>query len=248
MQRGSSFKDFTEEQLNNTYPLLLRKSGYTIGFIGKYGVGNKLPVDKYDYWKGFGGQGTFSQQDEKGNPIHLTQKIGKQTNEFLELQKSSKKPFCLSVSFKAPHVEGDPGYFLPDSAYDTLYSDIAVDVPITSTSEYFDHFPSNFTTNNVARNRWESRFTTPEMQQESIKKYYQLIHGVDVVVGDIIEKLKETGQDKNTVIIFTSNNGFYLGEYGFAGKWYGSEPSIRVPLIIYGPRKLSNGKTIEKKY
>ncbi len=240
-------KNFSEGQLNNTYPLLLRASGYTTGFIGKYGVGHRLPADKYDYWEGFGGQGTFNQKDSLGNPIHLTKKIGRQTNEFLELQKNSEKPFCLSVSFKAPHVEGDPGYFLPDSAYDTLYNDVVVDVPKTSSSEYFDHFPSNFTKNNVARNRWGSRFASPKMQQESIKKYYQLIQGVDVVVGDIIEKLKKTGQDKNTVIIFTSDNGFYLGEYGFAGKWYGSDPSIRVPMIIYDPRSPSKGKTIDKK-
>ncbi len=240
-------KNFTEEQLNNTYPILLRNSGYTTAFIGKYGVGNQLPIDQYDYWQGFSGQGSFNQQDENGNPIHLTQKIGQQANEFLEMQKDADKPFCLSISFKAPHVEGDPGYFLPDAASDTLYSDITASIPVTSIPEYFDHFPSSFTTNNVARNRWKTRFATPEMQQESIKKYYQLIHGVDVVVGRILEKLKETGQDNNTVIIFSSDNGFYLGEYGLAGKWYGSEPSIRIPMIIYDPRESSKGKTINKK-
>ncbi len=240
-------KNFTEEQLNNTYPLLLRNAGYTTGFIGKYGVGHQLPADKFDYWKGFGGQGTFRQKDNQGNPIHLTEKIGQQANEFLEIQKEKNRPFCLSVSFKAPHVEGDPGYFLPDSAYDSLYKDSKAIVPETSSLKYFDHFPSNFTANNVARNRWQTRFATSEMQQKSVKNYYRLIHGVDVVVGNIVKKLKETGQDKNTVIIFTSDNGFYLGEYGFAGKWYGSDPSIRVPMIIYDPRNSSNGKMIDKK-
>ncbi|MBQ0733569.1 sulfatase [Aquimarina celericrescens] len=239
-------KDFSEKQLNNTYPLLLRKSGYRTGFIGKYGVGHQLPKAKFDYWKGFPGQGTFTQKDSAGNAIYLTQKIGQQASEFLELQKSSDKPFCLSVSFKAPHVEGDPGYFLPNKIFDSLYRNTNVKVPKTSNSAYFDHFPKEFTENNVARNRWKDRFATPVMQQESIKKYYRLIHGVDVVVGDIVEKLKDTGQDKNTVIIFTSDNGFYLGEYGFAGKWYGSNPSIRIPMIIYDPRKKHKGIVIEK--
>ncbi|WP_324178767.1 sulfatase family protein [Aquimarina gracilis] len=240
-------KNFTEEQLNNTYPLLLKKSGYTIGFIGKYGVGNQLPEDKFDYWKGFSGQGTFDQKDDQGNPIHLTEKIGGQALEFLNSQREASKPFCLSISFKAPHVEGDPGYFLPNKAYDSLYTDTKIKVPETSKPTFFDHFPERFTKNNVARNRWESRFATPEMQQASIKKYYQLIFGVDKVVGEIVENLKKTGQDKNTVILFTSDNGFYLGEYGFAGKWYGSDPSIRVPMIIYDPRKQSEGKRVDKK-
>ncbi len=240
-------KNFTKEQLDNTYPLLLKKSGYTIGFIGKYGVGNQLPIDKFDYWKGFDGQGTFNQKDDQGNPIHLTKKIGRQVLEFLKSQKETSKPFCLSVSFKAPHVEGDPGYFLPNKAYDSLFIDTKVTIPETAFPDFYDHFPERFTKNNVARNRWQTRFSTPEMQQESIKKYYQLIHGVDVVVGKIVEKLKKTRQDKNTVIIFTSDNGFFLGEYGFAGKWYGGDPSIRVPMIIYDPRSPSKGKTIDKK-
>jgi arylsulfatase A-like enzyme len=74
------------------------------------------------------------------------------------------------------------------------------------------------------------------MYQESVKKYYRLIHGIDVAVGAITETLRTTGQLKNTVIIFTSDNGFYLGEYGFAGKWYGSDASIRVPLLVYDGR------------
>ncbi|MBP2830653.1 sulfatase [Aquimarina sp. U1-2] len=240
-------KNFTSTQLQNTYPLLLRKAGYITGFIGKYGVGNQLPVAEYDYWKGFGGQGSFNQKDENGDPIHLTQKIGQQAFEFLEQQKNTEKPFCLSISFKAPHVEGDPGYFLPDSAYNNLYKGDTLLIPSTSAEAYLNHFPASFTTNNVARKRWQTRFATPEMQQISIKKYYQLIHGVDVIVGKLVEQLKATGKDQNTVIIYTSDNGFYLGEYGFAGKWYGSDPSIRVPMIIYDPRNPTIGKTIDKK-
>lgn len=229
-------RNFSREQLENTYPLLLRQAGYTTGFIGKYGVGNQLPIEDFDYWKGFPGQGTFNETDEDDNPIHLTRKIGYQAAEFIQRQAGNDKPFCLSISFKAPHVEGDPGYFNPDAAYKDLYAEQEVTIPATSSEAYFQHFPDTFTNNNVARNRWGDRFSTSEMQQESIKKYYRLIHGIDVTVGRILAELRASGQDKNTVIVFTSDNGFYLGEYGFAGKWYGSEPSIRVPMFIFDPR------------
>ncbi len=60
-------------------------------------------------------------------------------------------------------------------------------------------------------------------------------------------KLKALGKDENTVIVFTSDNGFYFGEYGFAGKWYGSDPSIRVPMIIFDPRKgAPRGKVVDQ--
>ncbi|PQV48847.1 arylsulfatase A-like enzyme [Jejuia pallidilutea] len=233
-------KNFSEEQLANTYPILLKESGYTIGFIGKYGVGHEVPEDKFDFWEGFNGQGSYKQFDGNGNPIHLTEKMGNQALEFLDKQLNKDAPFCLSVSFKAPHVEGDPGYFLPDEQFNHLYKDDDIPVPTTSSKEFFSHFPERFTKNNVARNRWESRFKTPKIQQENIKKYYRLISGVDKVVGRIMDALRESGQDENTVIIFTSDNGFYLGEYGFAGKWYGSDPSIRVPLVITDLRNKLN--------
>ena len=98
----------------------------------------------------------------------------------------------------------------------------------------------------MARKRWQDRFSTPGKFQENVKKYYQLIHGVDVVVGRILDQLNTLGLADNTIIVFTSDNGFYLGEYGFAGKWYGSDPSIRVPMIIVDPRPgAPKGKVIE---
>ena len=229
-------KSFTSEQLAQTYPLILRGNGYKTGFIGKYGVGGPLPSDKYDYWEGFGGQGTFNQTDSAGNYIHLTEKIGNQIEDFIEIYKNDSNQFCLSVSFKAPHVEGDPGYFNPDPKYADLYSEDKVEKPIAAADEYFNHFPEEFIKNNVARNRWSSRFANSVMFQENAKKYYQSVFGIDVVVGRLLKKLEDAGLSENTVIIYTSDNGFYLGEYGFAGKWYGSEPSIKVPMILYDPR------------
>ncbi len=113
---------FSEEVLAQTYPMLLSQAGYRTGFIGKYGVGPKkdLPIDKYDYWKGFPGQGRYENKDEDGNYKHLTQIMGEQAIEFLN-GCSQDRPFCLSVSFKAPHVQdSDPRQFLYDRAYENL--------------------------------------------------------------------------------------------------------------------------------
>lgn len=54
------------------------------------------------------------------------------------------------------------------------------------------------------------------------------------------------GLDKNTLIIFTSDNGYYLGEHGLEGKWYGHEESIRLPLVIYDPRLEKPVKKIDE--
>ena len=240
---------FTPQVLARTYPMLLRASGYRIGFIGKYGVGPQkdLPIDKYDYWKGFPGQGKYEHTDENGNYKHLTPIMGEQAIEFL--QGSSKdRPFCLSVSFKAPHVQdGDPRQFVYDRADAGLYKDAVIPPQKTTDPKYFDALPE-FLRDSEARRRWEIGFPTPEKFQESVKGYYRLITGVDVVIGKIRTELKRLGFDDNTVIIFTGDNGFYLGEYGLAGKWFPHELSIRVPLIVYDPAvpKSRRGLTLDQ--
>ncbi|MEO1054505.1 MAG: sulfatase [Bacteroidota bacterium] len=246
-------ESLTPEQYENTYPAVLKRAGYTTAFIGKFGVGNiqKETIDKYfDFWGGFNGQGSYN-STEDGQPIHLTAKMGNQALAFLTAQKDAQQPFLLSMSFKAPHVQDGGAGFIPDKAYEALYQSDVVEKPVAAQEEYFDYFPAEFIANengakNVARKRWYNRFETDEDYQQNIKKYYQLVYGVDVVIGKIMEKLEEIGQSRNTVIVFTSDNGFYLGEYGFAGKWYGSDASIRVPMIIFDPRNgAPRGKIVD---
>ena len=228
---------FTPEALTQTYPMLLSQAGYRIGFIGKYGVGAKkdLPIDKYDYWKGFPGQGRYEHKDENGNYKHLTRIMGEQAIEFLQ-GCSEDRPFCLSVSFKAPHVQdSDPRQFIYDRAYSDLYKDIAIPTPETAHPRYFEALPE-FLRTSEARRRWQIRFPNPDKFQESVWSYYRLITGVDVVIGKIRDRLKQLNLDDNTVIMLIGDNGFYLGEYGLAGKWFPHELSIRVPLLVYDPR------------
>ena len=229
---------FTASAYQNTYPMQLKKAGYQIGFIGKYGVGqeNDFPKEQYDYWACFPGQGQYWHKDSLGNDLHLTQIMGNQTLEFLK-NSPDNQPFCLSVSFKAPHVQdSNPNQFLFDSNYIDLYQDKTFPVPETGDSSYWNSFPEFFKNNNEARIRWHLRFDTPEKYQKSLRGYYRLIYGVDVQIGKIRKFLKETGKDKNTIIMLMGDNGFYLAEHGMAGKWYIHEESVRVPFIIYDPR------------
>ncbi|MFC1606954.1 sulfatase [Candidatus Latescibacterota bacterium] len=231
--------NFSEKALAETYPILLRNAGYRTGFVGKYGIANTeetMPKDRFDVWYGFPGQSQYEQKDADGNPRHLTSILGDQSLDFLQ-GCSADQPFSLSVSFKAPHVQDeDLRQFIPDPAYMDLYKDDTIPVPETADQRYFDAFPEFLKTNSEARDRWKIRYATPEMYQRSVKNYYRLISGVDKVIGDIRNELDRLGFADNTVIILMGDNGFYLGEHGFAGKWYGHEESIRVPLIICDPR------------
>ncbi|QMW06561.1 sulfatase family protein [Spirosoma foliorum] len=234
---------FTPEALAKTYPLLLKKAGYTIGFIGKYGVGEGKdhPSQFYDYWScGKEGQPPYEFINASGQLVHHTDSVQHDIQKFLETYGSKSPsrpgPFCLSVSFKAPHeLDGNPPTYPVQARYKNLYSDVTIPEPVTASPIYWERFPAFFKTDqNIARDRWKPLFSTSERRQETVRNYYRLITGVDEVVGKLVAQLKSLNLDKNTVIVFMGDNGFYLGEHGLEGKWYGHEESIRVPLLVYG--------------
>lgn len=241
--------DIKGDDLQNTYPLLLKNSGYRIGFIGKYGVGNYLPKEHFDYWKGFGGQGTYYHKDNEGRDIHLTAQISGQIDEFLETGDKSK-PFCLSVSFKSPHTESEQDPFPYDGRYEEFYKNNVFPKPESFGEFYYMKFPEAFRREGKWENeghvRFRNRFETDDKFQTSVKGYFSLIAGIDNTIAKLRKKLGELGLAGNTIIIFTSDNGYYLGEHGLEGKWYGHEESIRLPLVIYDPRLKEHAHTTEK--
>lgn len=232
---------FSAEAFLHTYPMLLKSAGYQIGFIGKFGVGEPKdqPSGSFDFWSCTDkSQPDYEMKDKDGNYLHHTDKVNMDTQAFLKTA-NADKPFCLSVSFKAPHVQDeDPRQFIPQPRFMSLYKTDSIPETEKMNPKYWNAFPDFFRTEkNFGRIRWHARFENNKMYQESVRNYYRLISGVDEVVGKLMASLKEKGLDDNTVIIFMGDNGFYLGEYGLADKWYGHEESIRVPLIIYDPRK-----------
>ncbi len=229
--------------LRETYPYLLKKSGYHTGFIGKLGVNlekgwkdslfDYSRVTAYPYWK-----------ERNGERIHLTDLHGELATSFLDSCKADQ-PFCLSLSFWAPHAvdESKEQYFWPEWC-DTLYKDVKIPLPVTSTDEVFNSHP-DFVRNSFSRVRWYWRYDTPEKFQEMVKGYYKMISGVDAVIGRIRKKLEDLGVADNTIIIFMGDNGYFLSDRQLAGKWLMYEQSLRVPLIVYDPRLKSvlRGKT-----
>ncbi len=225
---------FTEEQYSRIYPVVLRRAGYRTGFVGKWGVGNEMPTDRFDYFAGFPGQGHYFPK-RPDTDLHLTELMGDQSEEFLR-GSGPEQPFCLSVSFKAPHVQDqDPRQFLHSPETKELYADVEIPVPRTADARYIQMLPVEVQ-RSEARRRWAVRFGTPELYQESVKSYYRLISEVDTVVGRIREQLRRMQADDNTVIVYAGDNGFYLGEHGLAGKWFMHEESIRTPLVVHDPR------------
>ncbi len=221
----------------NSYPYLLKKDGYRTGFVGKFGVKvsegmedslfNRMDKTFWPYLK-----------ETEGKEVHLADTNGDLAIDFI--RSSKDQPFCLSLSFWSPHADdgAEEQYFWADYT-DHLYRDVEIPVPETADPSFYDGAPE-FLKNRMTRERWHWRFDTPEKYQKMVKGYYRMISTVDSVLSRIRVSLEEEGIADNTVIIFMGDNGYFLGERGYAGKWMLYEPSIRVPLIIYDPRQPEN--------
>lgn len=211
-----------------------------------------LPVDEFDEWYGFECQGKYRPDKETGlfngmenkwGAEHLTDFNTCQAKEFLEHAKETGQPFMLSVSYKAPHRPFDP-----QEKWAEYYKDIEIKRMSNDAPEYFEKLPEVVRTHSRnASEYWGLKNYKPsvgnkkpwckdEYFQEAFKGYYALISGVDESVGLIRDKLKELELDDNTILIFTSDNGFFCGSKQIGGKELLYEESIRAPMIVYDPR------------
>ena len=237
-----SASEVRKEYMDNSYPAILKENGYQTAFFGKYGVKNKEIQNQFDVYETYDRNEKF--KDKRGyyyktirnDTVHLTRYTGQKAIDFIE-QRKSDKPFCLSLSFSAPHAH-DPAkdqYFWQKKS-DLLLKNIEIPAPKKGDQKYFDKLPKSVS-EGFNRTRWYWRYDTPKKYQHSVKGYYRMISGIDREIKKIRAKLKEKKINKNTIIILMGDNGYFLGERQLAGKWLMYDNSIRVPLIIYDPRQ-----------
>lgn len=215
------------EILSKTYPAVAKRAGYRTGCFGKWGIGGQEPKEVFDVWDAWGGQGEYFHM-LNGKKVHNSEFLALKAEEFLRSCKSDQ-PFCLLVYYKSPH---EP--FLPDPRDADLFRDVAITPPKTYTDAYFQSLP-DFIRNSEGRTRLNKRHPTPEKYQEFVKQYLGCVAGVDRSVGRILQTLDDLKLTDDTIVVYTSDNGFMLGDHGLSGKWLMYEESIRVPLLIRGP-------------
>mgnify|MGYP003931704447 CR=1 FL=1 len=223
-----------KEYCDLSYPVLLRKAGYRTGFVGKFGV--EVPEGVEDEWFEYYWPSAYPYfKDLDGKKKHLTDINMDRALDFIR-ETNPEQAFCLSLSTWAPHAHDSEKqqYFWP-SACDDLYRDVMIPPPVLGEPSFFESLPE-FVKKSMNRDRWFWRFDTPEKYQEMVKGYYRMVSGVDMALGRLLNELKLMDRHRDTIIILMGDNGYFLGERGFAGKWTMHDLSIRVPLVIYDPR------------
>lgn len=240
------------ENWQQSYPVLLREAGYRTGFGGKFGfavvddVGQggtdgsyrNLPVEDFDDW--FGGIGQTSYQTAKNKYLadyadrypHSSRAYGAAGQDFIRESVEAEKPFCLSIFFKAPHRPTTP-----DPLFDEVYQGTVFRKLPNYGRAAGEHLAPQGRMGRQYPRFVEWGYDQEDSYQQALRIYNQLIFGVDVAIGMILEELERQGVADHTVILFSSDNGYFNGSHGLGSKVLPYEEGARVPLMIMDPRQ-----------
>ena len=243
------------ELVTSSYPYLLRKSGYNTGFVGKFGVKleqqDSLLPEMFDFYRLSPINSPYYDSLPDGTRVHSMEVKGRQAIEYLN-GLNGEQPFCLSISFNAVHAAdankrpGREGHYPYPAFADELYQDIEMPLPRLNDPAIYEQHPE-FLKQSLNRERFFWRWDTEEKYDTNLRAYYRMLSGYDQIMADVLKVLEEKDFADNTVVIYTADNGYYMGNRGFAGKWTHYEESLRVPMIVFDPRmdKANRGQLVD---
>lgn len=216
----------------------------------------------FDFWWGHDGWTKFHPKDHDSpstRPYHVAKEnlitpiMGEAMTKFLN-QVPDDRPFCLSVSFNVPHgsqttsMDDDKGWskmtrpanenqkLKGHPVYDTLYRDIEIEIPKDTATDPYRFIPKSIQDQDKGRRTqtYAYNYTKPTCREHHIR-YYQTITGLDHVIGNLINDLKQRGLSENTIIIYGSDHGLLMGEYGMGGKALLYDLASKIPCFIHDP-------------
>jgi arylsulfatase A-like enzyme len=208
---------------------VFRKAGYDTGYAGKWHCPKTYPTD---------GIAGYEVLNKTTRPGKLAQVLDEATmNAAIEfIRRKREKPFLAVVSFLNPHDICLPArkYFKDESDRHTL-DDVwkryepqtgAELPPLPANFEYTRETPRGFS-QNTRQEDWNEN-----LWRKYIYAYYRMVEDVDRQVGLVLEALRQSGQEENTVIVFTSDHGEGLGSHRWTGKKMYYEEAAAVPMIV----------------
>jgi N-acetylglucosamine-6-sulfatase len=225
-----------------TFPLLLHGAGYETALIGKWHLANEaVPAPGIDRWVSFKEQGIYvdpelyidgHSEKMKG---YLTDILTDYAVDFI--QKPHTKPFMLYLAHKAPHAP-----WIPPERYKNRF----YDAPIIPPPGAFDTWEGKPVLKRAGIKLEPKSDTDIEITHFNVRDYLSCVLAIDDGVKRIFDVLEATGQLDKTIIVFTSDNGYFWGEHDLGGKHGPYEEAIRVPLLVRYPKLIQTGSVIDQ--
>ena len=238
------------------YPKVLREHGYQTAVVGKWHLGHGGIHDPtgFDYWNVLPGQGLYHDPEmiEMGEQSkrsgYATDLITDYSLDWLR-GRDRDRPFCLMVHHKAPHRPWEP-----DDRHASMYEDEDILEPETFDDDYSNRARAAA----AARMRVERDLNAEDLKvpvpehlapaeekswkyQRYIKDYLRCVASIDDNVGRLLDYIDAEDIREDTIVIYTSDQGFFLGDHGWYDKRFMYEESLRMPFLIRYPGEVGPG-------
>lgn len=250
--------------IDNTQPLLskyLQQAGYHTGMVGKWHLGGNDPKHPdegkptgFDYWSILPGQGAYSDPvmiemgERKKLTGYTTDIITDQAMRFIE-NRPQEKPFFLMYHHKAPHRN-----WQPDEKHRKQFENYMPPIPSTFDDDYRGksdasrqatmHIDQDLNDSDL-KVKPPAGLSGAELKKWKFQRYMQdylaCIASVDDNIGRFLEFLDKNNLTQNTIVIYTSDQGFFLGEHNFFDKRFMYEESLRMPFLVRWPGHIKPG-------
>ena len=239
-----------------TFPKLLQAEGYQTAIVGKWHLGHGGHADPtgFDYWNVLPGQGLYHDPEmidmgeKKVYPGYVTDIITDLSLDWLK-ERDPEQPFMLMTHHKAPHRPWDP-----DEKLMHLYQNTDIPEPET----FHDDYSNRASAAREAKMRVDRDMTDRDLKypvpegltsaeekqwkyQRYIKDYLRCVASIDNNVGRMLDYLDQEGLAENTIVVYTSDQGFFLGDHGWYDKRFMYEESLRMPFVMRYPREIEAG-------
>ena len=231
------------------FPSYLKNAGYETAFIGKWHMGraNDAPRPGFDHWVSFKGQGVYypvpgyrlnvngQPQDQTG---YITDELTDYALAWLD-GRTAHRPFFLYLSHKAVHAD-----FKPALRHQGQYREVDIKLPDPNADVAAPGAGKPMWVTNQ-RNSWHGvdfPYHSDLSIEAYVREYYAALSAVDDSIGRLLTWLSEHGELQNTILVFFSDNGFLFGDHGLIDKRNAYEPSVRVPMVVYGPGRIPPGE------
>ena len=242
---------------------ILQKHGYQTAMIGKIHLYGKM--QGFDYWEVLPGQGQYENPKfvtEKGRTQykgHSTDIITDRALRWLKTNRDKSKPFMMMVHYKAPHRTWIPAPRIqkvfrkrtfpePDSLFDDYSGRTTAaheqDMTIEKTMRLDRDLkvrPGSERAKYLEKHKLKGKDLVRWKYQAYMQDYLGCVAGVDENIGRILAELKKEGLADDTIVMYSSDQGFYLGEHGWFDKRFMYEESFRTPLLVRWPGVVKPG-------
>jgi arylsulfatase A-like enzyme len=236
-RNGVTYNDQEFPLENITYASLLRDAGWATGYFGKWHHGVQAERPGFTSQQSFRGQGSYfgtTFYNENGTAAVSDKWVDEQSTDylinFINTQHSAGKPFLAFLGFKTPHGPRQDGNGISNapSGFDTLFAGNDP-LPVPSLLSQGASPPP-----------WKPNANTGGLGNDP-RNYMRLVCAADAQIGRILDRLTSLEILDNTVVIFLSDNGYFLGEHGLGDKRAAYEESLRIPFMIRYPALQAGG-------